>query len=412
MINNAIRPATRVNSRVIPKGKRMFCVAVVSGRSQRPMRSPSMMKEYQRLAKARLSLFNALAAGAGACAYSGGLSVAAPVLIGTYFLACSSGAVNQLQETTQDSQMARTRMSRPLVTGRVSRQKAKLFSGLTIALGTGTLVHFCGPCSAAIGLATMGLYNGIYTPLKQRTIYNTEMGSVVGALPPLIGAAAALHHQSPELEVCTIMSQLSTDPAAWSLFVLLYLWQMPHFMVICFRNGPDYIAGGFEMLSKYDKSGFYCTRKAVVYSAGLVVLPSLFAVSGVTTWMYAVDGTVLALPFLYYNWKWFRSEDRRRTTGQVFKFGLAFLPATLLLITLHSGRWTYEKGNAMRAHFAWLQDKGTSLCPDAFTRTSVVANTPSELPIKPDCPLDPMQLALDHSTHKIATVSISPSVVV
>jgi len=407
---NAIRPAVRASSLMYPRRKRLFCVAIVNGRRQRAARSPSMIKEYQRLAKARLSLFNALAACAGACAYSGGVSVAAPVLLGTYFLACSSGAMNQLQETAQDGLMARTRMSRPLVTGRVSRPKAKLFSALSIALGTGTLVQFCGPCSAAIGLSTMVLYNGIYTPLKQRTIYNTELGSVVGALPPLIGAAAALHHQSPELEVCTILSQLSTDPAAWSLFVLLYLWQMPHFMVICFRNGPDYIAGGFEMLSKYDSSGFYCTRKAVVYSAGLVVLPSLFAFSGVTTWMYAVDGTVVALPFLYYNWRWFRSEDRRRTTGQVFKCGLLFLPATLLLITLHSGRWTYEKGNAMRAHFAWLQDKGTSLCPDAFTRTSVVANTPSELPAKPDCPLDPIQLALDHST-QISAIPITPAVV-
>jgi len=405
MINNSIKRAIRTSNQ---ERKRLFCVAIVHGKRQRTNRSPSIIKEYQRLAKARLSLFNALAASAGACAYSGGLSVAAPVLVGTYFLACSSGAMNQLQETYQDGQMARTRMSRPLVTGRVSRSKAKLFSATTVALGTGTLVHFCGPCSAAIGLSTMVLYNGIYTPLKQRTIYNTEMGSVVGALPPLIGAAAALHHQSPELEVCTILSQLSTDPAAWSLFVLLYLWQMPHFMVICFRNGPDYISGGFEMLSKYDESGFYCTRKAVVYSAGLVVLPSLFAVSGVTTWMYAVDGTVLALPFLYYNWRWFRSEDRRRATGPVFKFGLAFLPATLLLVTLHSGRWTYEKGNAMRAHFAWLQDKGASACPDVFTKTSVVANTPSELPVKPDCPLDPMQIALDHSTHQISN---TPAVV-
>jgi len=406
-------PATRTRISVSVKRKmlRQFNVAVLNTKRERGARYPSLLKEYRSLSKARLSLFNALAACAGACAYSGGLSVAAPALVGTYLLACSSGAINQLQETYEDSQMARTRLVRPLVTGRITRTNAKLFSGLSVITGTGILLHFCGPCSALIGLATMALYNGLYTPLKKRTIYNTEMGSIVGALPPLIGASAALHHQSPDLEVYAILSQLSTDPAAWSLFVLLFFWQMPHFMVICFRNRSDYIAGGFKMLSKNDESGFFCARKAVAYSTGLVTLPFIFTFSGITTWMYAVDGTVLALPFWYYNWSWFTNEDRRRSTGPVFKFGLFFLPTTLLLLTLHSGRWSYEKGNAMRAHFVCLQDRGALTGSDNLIKSSAVVNVQSELPVKPDCPMDPTLSAGDCLTNQTPTITIPAAVV-
>merc|ERR1719411_1936574 len=89
------------------------------------------------------------------------------------------------------------------------------------------------------------------------------------------------------------------------------------------------------------------------------------------------------------NYRWFRSDDRQRTTGQVFKYGLFMLPASLALMALHSGRWTYEKGDVLRSHFAWLQDRGIEACPEPFTRLSTVANKPSDMDQAGPCPIPP-----------------------
>eukprot|EP00494_Astrolonche_serrata_P022828 UN23085 len=137
--------------------------------------------------------------------------------------------------------MNRTKLKRPLCTNVFSPEFAKAFALSTTMIGSTTLYHFCGPVSLALGLSTLGLYNIVYTPLKQKAIWNTEVGAIVGALPPVVGIAAA-HYA--ELEEYTGFFnhaiQILQDPYSLALFSLLYAWQLPHFMAICFWNKNDY----------------------------------------------------------------------------------------------------------------------------------------------------------------------------
>merc|ERR1719411_2411101 len=106
------------------------------------------------------------------------------------------------------------------------------------------------------------------------------------------------------------------------------------------------------------------------------------------------------------NYRWFRSDDRQRTTGQVFKYGLFMLPASLALMALHSGRWTYEKGNALRSHFAWLQDRGIEGCPDTFTKKSKVAMEPNQ-PAVP-CKWSNISIKAGDTSNPVAGLPSSP----
>jgi len=296
-----------------------------------------LVKAVNRLSKSQLSLFNALAASGGALT-GGGFSVAIPTFIGVYSLACTAAAINQLQEIPQDRLMNRTRLKRPLCTEVLTPDFAKVFALSTAVVGTTTLFQFCGPVSALLGLTTVGLYNGVYTPLKQKTPYNTEVGAIVGALPPVIGIAGAQFIDAPCTEFSSLFAATITDPYSVSLFALLYAWQLPHFMAICFKNRNDYKTAGFEMLSKNDSDGYFCTRKAFGWSLAMASLPPLFVHQGVTTWPYLLDGGALSLAYVYVCLRWFRTHDKHTYSKKPFVYGLLLLPSLLFCMTIHSTR--------------------------------------------------------------------------
>lgn len=319
------------------------------------------LKSIQSLSKAKLTLFNALAGTGGALA-GGGVSAAIPTFIGVYGLACTCASINQLQEIKQDSLMNRTKLKRPLCTGTLTPQFAKGFAVSTAIIGSTTLYQFCGPVSLLFGAITVGMYNGVYTPLKQKTVWNTEVGALVGALPPVIGIAGAQFTQATtDLDFSSLLLDTVTDPYALALFSLLYCWQLPHFMAICFWNKKDYTNAGFEMLSKYDADGYYCSRKALAWSVPMATLPFFFYQSGVTTWMYAVDGGALSLGYTYICWKWFRAEDRHKASKAPFVSGLILLPALLFLMTIHSTRLHWL--SVENTHLHWLQKVGIHSLP-------------------------------------------------
>jgi protoheme IX farnesyltransferase len=153
--------------------------------------------------------------------------------------ACSANAFNQIMEDANDSRMKRT-MRRPLPSGRMSLPHAVAFA---VAMGVGgvaTLAYQTNALSAELGAANLLLYTLVYTPLKQIHWINTWVGAVVGAVPPLMGWAAATGQ---------------IDAGGWILGALLYFWQIPHFMALAFLCRRDYAAGRYKMISLGDLSG-------------------------------------------------------------------------------------------------------------------------------------------------------------
>ena len=176
-------------------------------------------------------------------------------LLGTALVAASASALNQWLERDTDAQMART-AERPLPAGRLSATQVIAFSITTILIGATYLAFAVGLTTAALGLLTWVLYVCIYTPLKTRTPSNTAVGAVAGAVPVLMGWSAV---------------GAPLDLRAWSLFLLVYLWQFPHFMAIAWIYRRQYAAAGLKMLPVVDPSGYRAAAQAIV--SALVLIP-------------------------------------------------------------------------------------------------------------------------------------------
>ncbi len=176
-------------------------------------------------------------------------------LLGTALVAASASALNQWLERDTDALMVRT-ADRPLPAGRLSVAQVVTFGLVSVVLGVGYLAAFVGWTTAALGLLTWLLYVVIYTPLKRRTPANTAVGAVAGALPVLMGWTAV---------------GAPLDLRAWSLFLIVFLWQFPHFMAIAWIYRRDYAGAGLKMLSTVDPSGYRAGAQAII--AALVLVP-------------------------------------------------------------------------------------------------------------------------------------------
>ncbi len=188
-------------------------------------------------------------------------------LLGTSLVAAGSMALNQWMERVEDGRMNRT-AGRPLPSSKLHALEAFVFG--TVVSGAGLAVLFiCANFAAGLLAAlTLFFYILLYTPLKKTTSLCTIVGAVPGALPPLIGWAAAAG---------TVTYQ------AWILFAIIFLWQMPHFLAIAWMYRREYAAAGFQMLSVTDPSGRQPARQIVLYAASLLpvsLLPSLFGMEG------------------------------------------------------------------------------------------------------------------------------------
>ena len=176
-------------------------------------------------------------------------------LIGTLLVAGSASAFNQWLESGRDALMDRT-SQRPLPAGRLSAWQVVLFGLLTGVLGLVYLYWMTNRVAAFWAAMTWIVYVCVYTPLKYRTTWNTAVGAVSGALPVLIGWT---------------VTGASIDVRAVSLFLLLFLWQFPHFMAIAWIYRRQYSNAGMKMMSVVDPSGRRAGRQAVV--AALALLP-------------------------------------------------------------------------------------------------------------------------------------------
>jgi protoheme IX farnesyltransferase len=220
-------------------------------------RSGSAVADYIQLAKPRLNVLVVATSAAGY--YLGGppspdLTLMAQAVAGTALVAGGAAVLNQLYERDTDALMRRTRL-RPLPDGRVSATDARLFGLALSAAGLLLLALRANWLAATLALATVLIYLVIYTPMKLRTPLSTLVGAVPGALPPLIGWTAS--HGSIALGGAT-------------LFAIVFLWQIPHFMAIAWLYRDDYGKAGFPMLSVIDPGGRRSGRQAVLFAAALI----------------------------------------------------------------------------------------------------------------------------------------------
>jgi heme o synthase len=236
----------------------------------------SLLRDYKQLSKARLS---ALVVATAAAGYAAGSEERIDwkgmgwTSLGTMLTASSANALNQAYEIANDARMRRT-ATRPLPAGRMTRSHALVFALLTGGTGLWILAKHANGTTAALGAANLALYAGVYTPLKQLSVVNTWVGAVVGAVPPLMGWAAAAG---------------GLDIGAFLLAAGLYFWQMPHFMALAWLCREDYAAGGYRMLSAIDPTGRRTAACALRNCAYLLPLGMAAAWLGVTTPYFAYE---------------------------------------------------------------------------------------------------------------------------
>ena len=203
-------------------------------------------------------------------------------LFGTMLVAGGTAALNQYFEREMDAVMRRT-AARPLPTGLLQPREVLIFGVGTIALGSAWLALAVNPLAALLALATTILYLGLYTPLKTRTTLATAVGAFPGALPPLIGWAAA---------------RGSLSSGAWILFAILFFWQFPHFFAIAWMYREDYARARIRMLPVVDPTGDATFRQIVAMSAILVPVSLLPSVVGLVGIRYFFGALVLGMILL------------------------------------------------------------------------------------------------------------------
>ncbi len=242
-------------------------------------------RDYAQLLKPRVTALVLVTTAGG---FWLGLSSAAhcarliPLLFGTALAAGGANALNQWMEREPDALMFRTRQ-RPLPSGRLEPEAARRFGLVLAVVGSLWLAWRVDWLAGALAAAAIISYVALYTPLKRTTTLCTLVGAIPGALPPLIGWAAA-------------RGSLAVD--AWTLFSILFLWQLPHFLAIAVLFREDYARAGFQMLPVRDPGSAATSRQIVLYGLCLVpvsLLPTMLGLAG--PW-YFFGALVLGLLYL------------------------------------------------------------------------------------------------------------------
>jgi protoheme IX farnesyltransferase len=202
-------------------------------------------------------------------------------LVGTALVCAGTSTLNEVLETGRDARMRRTRQ-RPLPAGRIGTDAALLYGVVLSLAGLAALACMVNLLAALVAGFTLASYVFVYTPLKPRTWWCTAVGAVPGAMPPVIGWAAA---------------RGSLESGAWALFALLFAWQLPHFSAIAWMYREDYARGGFPMLGVIDPTGRRTAVQIAGWSAALVPASLLPAWLGLAGAVYATGALVLGLAF-------------------------------------------------------------------------------------------------------------------
>jgi heme o synthase len=282
------------------------------------VRRSSSIADYVMLMKPELTLLSVLTAiGSAYLALNGSLHyyLLIHTFIGTTLIGGASGVLNQYIERRYDALMKRTE-HRPLPSGRVQSEEALIFGIMLCAVGIFYLALFTNWVAVFLALLTLVSYLAIYTPLKRRTPFATVLGGIPGALPPLIGWAVVRGGVSME---------------AWSLFFILFFWQMPHFLSLAWMYRNDYARAGYKLLTVLDPSCAVTSRQILVYSIALVPASLMPMLVGLTGIFYFIGALLLSMGFLVIAIRLYfvRTNFAAR---KLFYASLLFLPALFFLM--------------------------------------------------------------------------------
>jgi protoheme IX farnesyltransferase len=280
----------------------------------------SFISDLAELVKARLTLLVLLTTAVGfylgsetPIDYAGLLHV----VFGTAAAAAGAAALNQWWERRADALMRRTR-TRPIPAGRMSPLQGLTLGAALSVFGVVYLAIVCNALSAALAAITIVIYIFAYTPLKRASTANTAVGAIPGAIPPMIGWGAA---------------RGDIDAGAWSLFVIVFLWQLPHFFAIAWMCREDYSRAGFRMISSDDSSGERSASQSVFFCILLLVLAGLPAFVGITSYVYEAIELVLGALFVAVAMRFLRLRTAS-AARLLFIASIAYLPLLLGALVL------------------------------------------------------------------------------
>lgn len=239
------------------------------------------------------------------------------VVFGTAAAAAGAAALNQWWERRADALMRRTKM-RPVPAGRMRPLQALALGVVLSVFGIGYLAIVCNALSATLTAITIAIYIFAYTPLKRASTANTAVGAIPGAIPPMIGWAAA---------------RGSIGAGAWSLFAIVFLWQLPHFFAIAWMYREDYSRAGFRMISSDDRSGERSASQSVFFCILLLVIAGLPAFLGIANYFYLAAELVLGGLFVAVAMRFLRMRTES-AARLLFIASITYLPLLLAALVL------------------------------------------------------------------------------
>jgi len=279
-----------------------------------------MMKDYLELTKPRITVLILICTAVGyffGSPNSFHLALFVHVLLGTALMASGTAALNQWYEADSDAKMRRT-SKRPIPAGRIERIDGLVFGALLSIAGFADLWFGTNALAAGLGLFTLATYIFLYTPLKRRSVACTTVGALPGAMPPLIGYAAA----SGRL-----------DAWALALFLILFVWQFPHFYAIAWMYRDDYARGGIRMLPVIEPDGESTARRIVACSILLIPISLIPRLLGMTGPIYAAAAVAAGLGLLYIGVRLGRDRTCARAR-HVLMASVLYLPIVLAVMVI------------------------------------------------------------------------------
>jgi heme o synthase len=297
--------------------------AAVDTRKRHRLGAYAILSDYWALTKPEVNLLILITTSAGfylaGPAGLAGLRIALLIhtLLGTLLVAGGTGTLNQFIERSFDAQMRRT-SRRPLASGRVQAPQA-LWFGVSLSLaGTVYLALAVNFLASFLAVATLLSYLFLYTPLKRKTPLCTLVGAFPGAVPPLIGWAAARGR---------------LDPEAWLLYALVFLWQFPHFMAIAWMYREDYSRAGYLVLPPGRTRDRFVIWQSFAVSLALVPVSLIPAVIHDASDVYLAGALILGVLFCYYSARLaFRRSNL--TARQLLAASIIYLPGLFILLML------------------------------------------------------------------------------
>lgn len=283
----------------------------------------TLLGDFIALTKPRVMSLLLVSAVAGAFIGAGATpssEIILAVLVGGALASGGAAALNMAYESELDRKMGRTK-NRPVAEGRISARVAVLY-GLALNVGAFVVLSLMtNVLAASLAIAGTTLYFGLYTVvLKRTTTQNIVIGGAAGAVPPLVGYAAATG---------------SVDLAAWYMFIIVFFWTPPHFWALAIMIKDDYAKAEIPMLPVV-RGIEHTSVQIMLYSVILSVLTILFGVvSDSLGWTYMIGATLLCLAFIWYAYKLLKAPDRPAATS-LYKYSLLFLALFFVLVMVDS----------------------------------------------------------------------------